>query len=94
MPKEEVELEPPPPKGQKPVKKNRSGVGGVKRPPGAGGVRGRPTTASNAVAPPLNSNPAVVPPHLPSPIPGSTATPTVPVPTTHATHNSLPQQVK
>ncbi|XP_075227735.1 homeotic protein female sterile-like isoform X2 [Lycorma delicatula] len=92
MPKEEVELEPPPPKGQKPVKKNRS-VGGGRR--SIVGSRGRPAAASNAVAPPLNSANAtpVGPPHLPSPIPGSTATPTVPVPTTHATHNSLPQQV-
>lgn len=99
MPKEEIELDPPPPKGQKSAKKNRivgrgRGIGGLPLVPGAGMARGRPpSSASPATLPAPNSTvaPPLTAPHLPSPIPGSTATTTVP--TTHATHNSLPQQV-
>ncbi|XP_054272014.1 bromodomain-containing protein 3-like isoform X3 [Macrosteles quadrilineatus] len=96
MPKEEIELDPPPPKGQKNAKKKTvgrgRGAGGVVV-GGAGPARGRPASgASPGTIPVTNSTslPAAAP-HLPSPIPGSTATTTVP--TTHATHNSLPQQV-
>ncbi|CAH1402072.1 unnamed protein product [Nezara viridula] len=91
MPKEEIELEPPPPKGSKPVKK-RPGVIGPGRGGGTTGAgRGRPsnstTAAAAVVAAPVP--PATPPSHLPATIPGSTATTTVP--TTH--HNSLPPQV-
>lgn len=92
MPKEEIELEPPPPKGSKPVKKGvrAGGVTGVGRGGGAagGGGRGRP---SNSTAIPPVAAPVPVTPtsHLPTTIPGSTATPTVPIP--HL--NSLPPQV-
>uniref|UniRef100_A0A1B6EN04 Bromo domain-containing protein n=2 Tax=Cuerna arida TaxID=1464854 RepID=A0A1B6EN04_9HEMI len=101
MPKEEVELDPPPPKGQKSAKKNRTvgrgrgAVPGMAVLPGATG-RGRPATSSSPGTVPVSNStgsvtlPAAAP-HLPSPIPGSTATTTVP--TTQATHNSLPQQV-
>ncbi|KAL1131413.1 hypothetical protein AAG570_011030 [Ranatra chinensis] len=94
MPKEEIELEPPPPKGSKPAKKGGrvgGGPGGVSGPSvgrvGAGAVGagrpGRPAT----VQPPTPT--AAAPPvHLPTTIPGSTATPTVPTP--HL--NSIPPQ--
>ncbi|XP_039288459.1 homeotic protein female sterile [Nilaparvata lugens] len=66
MPKEEVELEPPPPKGLKPMKKNKPGLGGVGT-PGAGGVMGGSGAAGRRSGvggpgsgmrgrPPLNAN--------------------------------------
>uniref|UniRef100_A0A146LA60 Bromodomain-containing protein 2 n=1 Tax=Lygus hesperus TaxID=30085 RepID=A0A146LA60_LYGHE len=101
MPKEEVELEPPPPKNAKPAVK-RVGVGRgaatttTPRGGGTGAGRGRPSTASLAAAvagsnasTPVTPAPAPVTPSVPASIPGSTATPTVPTP--HL--NSLPSQV-
>lgn len=95
MPKEEIELEPPPPKGPKPTKKPR--VGAVGRTSGTSGNRGRPSSGggeriSATTAPPVTApvTPTPAPSHLPPTIPGSTATPTIP--TTH--HNSIPPQVK
>ncbi|XP_066904426.1 bromodomain-containing protein 3 isoform X11 [Halyomorpha halys] len=90
MPKEEIELEPPPPKGSKPVKK-RPGVIGPGRGGGTTGAgRGRPSNSTAAAAAVVAAPvpPATPPSHLPVTIPGSTATTTVP--TTH--HNSLPPQ--
>ncbi|XP_073968991.1 bromodomain-containing protein 2-like isoform X4 [Rhodnius prolixus] len=94
MPKEEIELEPPPPKGPKPTKKPR--VGAVGRTSGTSGNRGRPSSGggeriSATTAPPVTApvTPTPAPSHLPPTIPGSTATPTIP--TTH--HNSIPPQV-
>ncbi|KAK9498339.1 hypothetical protein O3M35_002994 [Rhynocoris fuscipes] len=98
MPKEEIELEPPPPKGPKPAKKARV-TGPVGRASGTGGGnRGRPSSgggersaAAATAAPPVTApvTPAPAQSHLPTTIPGSTATPTIP--TTH--HNSIPPQV-
>lgn len=91
MPKEEIELEPPPPKGSKPVKK-RPGVIGPGRGGGTTGAgRGRPSNSTAAATAVVTTPvPPVTPPSLlPGTIPGSTATTTVP--TTH--HNSIPPQV-
>ncbi|RZF48150.1 hypothetical protein LSTR_LSTR009839 [Laodelphax striatellus] len=107
MPKEEVELEPPPPKGLKPIKKNKAplGVGGgagavgTPRRSGVGGpgsgMRGRPPLSATSPAA-NNSHLATAAPTPPlPPMVGSTATPTTPVVATPPPppHNSLPPQV-
>ncbi|XP_024080312.1 bromodomain-containing protein 3-like isoform X2 [Cimex lectularius] len=97
MPKEEIELEPPTPRGG--ARGARKARGGTNAPRRTGG-RGRPSTASTGGGPvgslPTTTTTTISAPvtptstqHIPPPIPGSTATPTVPTP--H--QNSLPSQV-
>lgn len=81
LPKEEIELEPVPPKGK--GTKKRPGAAGGAGPASAvaaanAGNRGRPSTvvSSSVPGPPTPATP-----------PGSTATTTI-------THNSLPKQVR
>ncbi|XP_044728855.1 bromodomain-containing protein 2-like isoform X2 [Chrysoperla carnea] len=92
MPKDEVELDPPPPKGGK-GKKGR--VGGSL--PGIGANRGRPTASvSSTVSTPVASSTERTSLPLgsaaPATVPGSTATTTI-APAASATHSSLPQQM-
>ncbi|XP_065200393.1 bromodomain-containing protein 3-like isoform X2 [Planococcus citri] len=80
MPKEEIEIEAPPPKGSKLTSSAKKKVAGPSMVPN----RIKPVNSTAAVTP-------VTPTTTPTSIPGSTATTTVPLPV--AQHNSLPHQV-
>lgn len=81
MPKDEIEIEVPPPKGSKLATTTKKKVAGPVPVPN----RIKPVNSTAAVTP-------VTPTTTPTSIPGSTATTTVPLPV--AQHNSLPHQVR
>lgn len=75
LPKEEIEVDVPPPKGSKVAKAAKKKI----TPIGPPNSRIKPVNSTSAVTP--------VTPSVPSSIPGSTATTTVPLP--HSQHNSI-----